>query len=171
MTGMRQAAIASGGSSRWATAGPWLATAARVALAAVWIAAGVLKIPDPAASVRAVRAYRILPESVMAPVAYGLPFLEIALGGLLLLGIAVRLAALISATLLILFLAAITSAWLRGLQIDCGCFGGGEVAPGHTQYGWEIARDLALLAAALALVRWPRSRLAVDTVTEPKAVT
>jgi Methylamine utilisation protein MauE len=111
--------------------------------------------------------YQRLP---FAAVGYGLPFLEIALGGLLLAGLAVRLAASVSATLLILFVAAIASAWLRGLQIDCGCFGGGgTVAAGHTGYGREITRDLALLAAALALIRWPRTHLAIDNVIDQKA--
>jgi len=64
--------------------------------------------------------------------------------------------------LLVVFVGAVASAWARGLQIDCGCFGdGGEVAAGRTAYPAEILRDLALLLAALALARWPRSRLAL----------
>lgn len=41
-----------------------------VAAAAVWLVAGTLKIPDPAESVRAVRAYRLLPETVVPAVGY-----------------------------------------------------------------------------------------------------
>lgn len=40
----------------------WAATVLRVGLAAVWAFAAVTKIGDPAAAVRAVRAYRLLPE-------------------------------------------------------------------------------------------------------------
>ncbi len=43
----------------------WAATAGRLLLAAVWLAAGALKIPDPAEGIRAVRAYRLLPEAVV----------------------------------------------------------------------------------------------------------
>ncbi|MFZ5852665.1 MAG: MauE/DoxX family redox-associated membrane protein, partial [Actinomycetota bacterium] len=64
---------------------PWAATAGRLLLGGVWVAAGALKLPDPAASVRAVRAYRLLPEGLVPTVAFGLPVLEIGLGVLLIL--------------------------------------------------------------------------------------
>jgi len=141
---------------------PWLATAARLLLGGVFLVAGLLKIPDPAAAVRAVRAYRLLPEALVAPVAFGLPVVEIAVGLALIVGVFVRTAAIASAVLLVVFLAGVGSAWARGLQIDCGCFGGGgAVAAADTAYPAEILRDSALLLVALALARWPRSRLAL----------
>jgi hypothetical protein len=95
-------------------------------------------------------------------VAFGLPVLEIAVGLALLAGIYVRTAAIAAAVLLVVFLAGVSSAWARGLQIDCGCFGDGGVVPaGETAYPTEVARDVALLIAALALARWPDSRLAL----------
>jgi hypothetical protein len=61
------------------------------------------------------------------------------------------------------FIVAVTSAAVRGLSIDCGCFGGGgDVAPGQTAYGTEIVRDIGLLLLALWLVWQPRSRFAFD---------
>jgi uncharacterized membrane protein YphA (DoxX/SURF4 family) len=142
--------------------GPWLATAARLLLGGVLLVAGALKVPDPAAAVRAVRAYQLLPEALVGPVAFGLPVLEIAVGLALLVGVFVRTAALASAALMVLFLVGVVSAWARGLQIDCGCFGGGgTVAPDETAYPSEVARDTALLLIALALARWPASRLAL----------
>jgi uncharacterized membrane protein YphA (DoxX/SURF4 family) len=147
---------------RWNEAGPWLATAGRLVLAGVFLVAGALKMPDPAAAVRAVRAYRLLPEPAVAPVAFGLPVLEIAVGLALLLGVFVRAAAIAAAVLLVVFLGAVGSAWARGLQIDCGCFGhGGTVAAGDTAYPAEVLRDLALLLVALALAWRPTSRLAL----------
>jgi len=141
---------------------PWLATAARLLLGGVFVVAGALKLPDPAAAVRAVRAYRLLPESLVAPVAFGLPMLEIAVGLALLAGVFVRTAALASAVLLVVFLVGVGSAWARGLQIDCGCFGGGgTVAATDTAYPTEVLRDAAMLVVALALARRPRSRLAL----------
>ena len=60
----------------------------------------------------------------------------------------VRPAAAAAALLLVLVVAAVASAAVRGLSIDCGCFGGGgPVPPGETAYGAEIVRDLGLLAA------------------------
>jgi uncharacterized membrane protein YphA (DoxX/SURF4 family) len=145
-------------------AGPWLATAARLVLGGVFLVAGALKIPDPAAAVRAVRAYRLLPEPAVAPVAFGLPVIEIAVGLALVVGVFVRTAAIAAAVLLVVFLVGIGSAWARGLQIDCGCFGqGGTVAARDTAYPTEVLRDLALLLLALALAWRPASRLALGT--------
>jgi uncharacterized membrane protein YphA (DoxX/SURF4 family) len=137
-------------------------TGARLLLGAVFVVAGVLKLPDPAAAVRAVRAYQLLSESLVGPVAFGLPVLEIAVGLALLLGVFVRTAAIASVLLLAVFIGAVGSAWARGLQIDCGCFGnGGQVAAGETSYPLEVLRDVGLLLVALTVARWPASRLAL----------
>jgi uncharacterized membrane protein YphA (DoxX/SURF4 family) len=137
-------------------------TGARILLGGVFVVAGVLKVPDPAAAVRAVRAYRLLAEPLVAPVAFGLPVIEIAVGLALLAGVFVRTAAIASAVLLVVFIAAVGSAWARDLQIDCGCFGnGGQVAAGETSYPLEVLRDLGLLLVALTLARWPATQLAL----------
>jgi Methylamine utilisation protein MauE len=82
---------------------------------------------------------------------------------LLLVGVGTRVAAVVSAALLVVFLAGLAQAWVRGLSIDCGCFGGGgAVAPGETQYGLEVVRDLGFLALAGWLVVRPRTLLALD---------
>jgi uncharacterized membrane protein YphA (DoxX/SURF4 family) len=147
-----------------------MATAARWVLGGVFVVAGALKLPDPDAALRAVRAYRLLPEPLVAPVAFGLPVLEIAVGLALVAGVFVRTAAVAAAALLVVFLAGVGSAWARGLQIDCGCFSdGGEVAAGETAYPAEVVRDVALLAVALALARRPRSRLALGGRQEETA--
>jgi uncharacterized membrane protein YphA (DoxX/SURF4 family) len=141
----------------------WVSTAARLILGTVFLIAGALKVIDPQSSVAAVRAYRLLPASLATIVGWGLPFAEIALGLLLLGGIATRIVAVASAVLLVVFIAAVASAAVRGLSIDCGCFGGGgDVAPGQTAYGIEILRDVGLLLLALWLVWRPRSRFSLD---------
>lgn len=64
---------------------------------------------------------------------------------------------------MVVFIAGIVSAWARGLNIDCGCFGtGGPVAPGETAYGVDIARDIGFLALAGIVMVWPRSPLSLD---------
>jgi uncharacterized membrane protein YphA (DoxX/SURF4 family) len=136
----------------------------RVVVGAVWLVAGVLKLPDPAENVRAVRAYQLLPESVVPVVGHGLPILEILLGVCLLLGLVTRVAAVVSSALLIVFIVGIASAWARGLSIECGCFGGGA---GPTEnataaYPWDIARDVGLLLVSLWLVWRPRTPWAMD---------
>jgi uncharacterized membrane protein YphA (DoxX/SURF4 family) len=138
-------------------------TFARLGLAAVWLVSGTLKAVDPDQTVVAVRAYDVLSRGAVDAVAAVLPFLEIGLGLLLLLGIGTRLVAVVSALLLLVFLAGVGQAWARGLAIDCGCFGGGgAVAPGATAYLQEILRDTGFLALAAWLVARPHTLLSVD---------
>jgi uncharacterized membrane protein YphA (DoxX/SURF4 family) len=154
--------------TRPAMSWPWISTAARLGLAAVWLIAGGAKAGDLAASGRAVNAYQLMPYDVARVLGAALPFLEIGLGMLLLAGLAVRLSAGISAFLLVVFIAGVVSAWSRGLAIDCGCFGsGGELAAGQSPtYGTEILRDLGFLALAGVLLWRPRSRFSVDGLLE-----
>ena len=150
--------------SRLTAAWPWISTLARLGLAAVFLTAGGLKVTDLAASARAVNAYDLMSYDTAEVIGAVQPFLEIALGLVLLIGIAVRLSAAVAAVLLVVFIAGIVSAWARGLQIDCGCFSkGGELAGGRTaQYGLDILRDLGFLALAGVLLWKPRSRFSLD---------
>ncbi len=145
---------------------PWARTAARLVLGGVLIAAGLVKLTDPEASVRAVRAYRLLPDALERVVGYGLPPLEIVVGLLLVVGLGTRVAAGIGGLLMALFIIGVASAWARGLQIECGCFGGGGEVAGDQSgaYAWEITRDVGLLALAAVLFRWPASRWSLDAV-------
>ncbi|GIJ33129.1 MauE/DoxX family redox-associated membrane protein [Verrucosispora sp. WMMD703] len=143
---------------------PWLGLAVRLGLAVVWLWAGWSKVGDLAGSGRAVNAYQVLPYDVAMVVGAALPFVELALALLLLLGLATRLAAGVSAALLLVFIAGIASAWSRGLAIDCGCFGvGGELPAGETpSYLPEILRDIGFLALAGFLLIWPRTAVSAD---------
>ncbi len=138
-------------------------TLARLALAAVWLLSGVPKALDPDQTYVAVRAYQVLPPTGVEFVAAVLPWLEIALAVLLLLGLGTRAVAAVSAGLLAVFIAGVTQAWARGLSIDCGCFGGGgAVDPGETAYGVELLRDAGFLALAVWLVVRPRTLVSAD---------
>jgi uncharacterized membrane protein YphA (DoxX/SURF4 family) len=152
--------------TRMAVAWPWIGTAARVVLGVVWLIAGALKVGDLAASARAVHAYQVMSYDTAQVVGAVQPFLEIALGLLLLIGLSTRLTAVISAVLMVVFVAGIASAWARGLRIDCGCFSdGGTLGQGEsTAYGIDILRDLAFLALSGLLVWRPRTRFSFDGV-------
>jgi uncharacterized membrane protein YphA (DoxX/SURF4 family) len=149
--------------ARRAAAARWISTGARLVLGGVFVVAGALKAVDPQSSVAAVSAYQLLPASLATIVGWGLPFAEIALGLLLLAGIATRAVAAVAGMLLVIFIAGVVSAAARGLSIDCGCFGGGgQVDPGDTAYGIELVRDVGLLLLAAWLVWKPQSRFALD---------
>jgi uncharacterized membrane protein YphA (DoxX/SURF4 family) len=136
----------------------------RVLLAAVLGYAGVVKIADLAEAGRTVALYRIVPDDYAQLVGGMVPFVEVALAVLLVAGLAVRGAAVATAALFAVYVAAIVSVWVRGLSIDCGCFGAGAaVGDGAARgYAIDIARDVLLLAAAAVLIRRPRSRYALD---------
>lgn len=142
----------------------WVGVPARLVVGGVWLVAGLLKLPDPAESVRAVRNYRLLPEALVPLVGHALPVLEVLVGVCLLLGLLVRANAVLSGVLLLAFIAGIASAWGRGLSIECGCFGGGGGSLGDyaSTYPWEIARDTGLLLASAWLAVRPRTPWGLD---------
>lgn len=143
---------------------PWIGVPARLLVGIVWIAAGALKVTDLNQSIHAVQAYQILPSGLAEAVGIVLPLIELAIGALLVVGLATMPAAVISGLLFIAFIIGISSAWARGLQIDCGCFGsGGQLADGvDPNYFWEIMRDVGLLLCSALLMWRPRTKFSVD---------
>lgn len=154
---------------RWAALQPWISLLVRLGLAAIWIIAGAKKITDLDANVRSVRAYRLLPETLAQFVGSAQPFVEIGLGLLLLIGLGTRVASIVSALGMVLFIAGIASAAARGLKIDCGCFSsGGDLKAGEsTQYTWEIIRDSLFFLLSVFLAWRPLSRISADGALFP----
>ena len=141
----------------------WLTLFARVVLGGTLLAAGALKVGNLQKSAMAVRAYELLPVPLANFIGYTLPWIEIGVGLLLILGVATKTVAVIGATNMLVFIIAIAQAWARGLSIDCGCFGGGgSVAPEDTKYLSEIIRDLGLFALGIYLYLYPKGRFALD---------
>jgi uncharacterized membrane protein YphA (DoxX/SURF4 family) len=138
---------------------------ARLVLGVVLVYAGWVKIVDLTGSVQSVLAYELFSFEVARLVGTMLPVVEIAVGLLLVAGLLTRWSAVAAGVLMIGFIIGVSSAWARGLSIDCGCFGtGGPVDPEDTRYLYEILRDLALLALAGWLVVRPRTPLSLDAL-------
>ena len=111
----------------------------------------------------AVRAYELLPIAIANVIGIVLPFLEIGMGLLLILGAGTRIVGLAGAVLMFIFVIGISQAWARGLSIDCGCFGGGgQVAPGTANYLPELLRDAGLAALGIYHFIYPQSKFALD---------
>jgi len=136
--------------------------AVRLIVAAVFLYAGVMKIWDfrhgqsatPDFTV-AIQHFEMLPSPDWAVVlAIYLPWLEVVAAAALFVHRLALGAALAASAMTALFLLALSSAWARGLDISCGCFGRDET-PIH--YPALIFRDALLLAAALLLV-WRESK-------------
>ena len=139
----------------------------RILLGGLFIFASVSKILDPGGFARTVFYYRLLPVSAVNLIAIILPWIELVVGVLLVIGFKVRGAAFVAAASLIVFTAAMVSALARGLNIDCGCF---STSGGHGVDTRRIVEEIVLVAAA-AFVYWtgarPRgSRLQISELKE-----
>jgi uncharacterized membrane protein YphA (DoxX/SURF4 family) len=93
-----------------------------------------------------VESYKVLSAAGSAFVAHTLPFVEIVLGLLLLIGWRFRVWASLATAILLGFLCLVTRAYLLHMDINCGCFGAPEPLTIKT-----VARDGALLALALLM--------------------
>ena len=146
----------------WSSIRPWVGTVARLLLGGIWIWAAWSKLGNPRGFVQAVRAYDMTPEWLSKAIGYGLPVLEVCIAALLVLGIVTRAAAIVSGLLLFVFLIGLIQASVRGLKLECGCFGGGGTTIGSTHYTLDILRDVGLIALSAYLVIWPMTRFSID---------
>ncbi|WP_084104863.1 MauE/DoxX family redox-associated membrane protein [Demequina sp. NBRC 110056] len=157
-----------GFTGRFAVAQPWLSLVVRLAMAGILFAAAIPKFQDIPQSVRAVRAYRLLPEEIVPFVGTMLPFVEVALGVLLLVGAFTRAASIVWLAMMAAFTVGVIWAWSTGLSIDCGCFGGGgEVEEGATNYPLHLLERLGFIVLGTFLAIWPRSPFSVDGWLKP----
>jgi uncharacterized membrane protein YphA (DoxX/SURF4 family) len=93
-----------------------------------------------------INSYDILPIWAVEWASRILPWFELLLGVLLIAGIGLRWTGLLASLLLIVFIAAMTRAYLHGLEIMCGCFGNNEKLGPLT-----LLRDSSMLIPALAV--------------------
>jgi putative oxidoreductase len=118
-----------------------------LAIAAIFIYAGIDKLRDPLQFADSIAAFAILPAVFVNLLAFGLPPFEIASGLLLLGPWTRRVGALAIAVITVMFLVALASALLRGLTLDCGCFGPG--APSRPRMWVELGLDSVLFCGAV----------------------
>ena len=109
----------------------------------VFIYASLHKIVETQGFAQDIQNYRLLPYSMTHIAAMILPWLEFLAGLFLIINTMVRESTLISAFLLAIFIMALVSALLRGLNIDCGCF----TLAGDLQYADAYAARLGMVTA------------------------
>jgi hypothetical protein len=123
--------------------------ALRWGLAAVFIYAGTTKLGSPQNFSDSIATFAILPNSFINLMALALPPFEIIAGLAIITGIQRRPAILGLGGLTVIFIIALGTAILRGIPVDCGCFGSGK--PSESGAWVSLARDLVLLAVAIAI--------------------
>ncbi|HXW83037.1 MAG TPA: MauE/DoxX family redox-associated membrane protein [Candidatus Binataceae bacterium] len=128
-----------------------LLIAGSLVIAAVFAYAGFNKITDPSDFADNIFGFAILPPALINLLALALPPFELGLATLLLIPYSRRIGALAAMLLTLIFCAVLLSALLRGLTLDCGCFGVG--APSRARMWVELGLDIVLLGSA-SLVYW-----------------
>jgi putative oxidoreductase len=127
----------------------WVYHGSRLVLGGLFLYAGALKAGDVTAFAQTIGAYRIFPPAGNILVAVTLPYVEILAGILLVLNARVRPAALLLGTLTSVFILVLLSVIVRGVEVNCGCFGAADKASPTT----ALARDAVLLLLAAATYR------------------
>ena len=138
------------------TIGPIL----RLAIGAVFIASGTLKLLDPAAFAWNIYQYGLVPRLLIDPIAVGLPVMEVAAGAGLVLNRRWSYGAV--GGMLMLFMALLGYAIINGLNVDCGCFGAGD--PGPAGLRNAFLRDV-IMTTGLAAAWWFRDDSSVQART------
>jgi putative oxidoreductase len=141
----------------------YVVLAVALLLAAVFTYAGVVKVGDPLQFADSIAAFAILPTVFINLLALGLPPFEIVCGLLLIVPRTRRIGALAVALISAAFFSALLSALVRGLTLDCGCFGSGP--PSRPRMWVELGLDVLLFSAASCVylrstmqLRWQRAR-------------
>jgi putative oxidoreductase len=133
---------------------------ARLIIGGLFVYASIYKIADPAAFSVSIRNYLVLPPAWSNLCALTLPWIEVAAGSLLIVGILTKPSALLTTGMLGVFLGAIIYAYSIGLNIDCGCFSSAAASEG--KIGWfHIFRDSALCLTSLVVLVFDRGNLTV----------
>ncbi len=130
----------------------WVFLILRVLLGFVFLYAGLVKVFDPASQAETVANYKITPfdqQPYDMWLGYFLPLLEVIVGLGLVLHIMPRGSSSMAALLSLSFLCATISVWVRGLDIDCGCFGDQVVFEGYLVH---VILLTLMLASSLMLV-------------------
>lgn len=126
----------------------------RLVLGGLFVYAGAVKVLEPLDFAQNIRNYQLVGQALSFVTAIVLPWLEILAGLALILGVWTRGAALVVTGLLVLFIVLTAVTLVRGLDVDCGCFGSLS-----RKSGWSvILEDLGMLALGLALLLAPKKR-------------
>jgi len=125
----------------------WLELAIRLAIGFLFIYASVNKLMHPEKFAVVIYNYRVLPYELVNLVAILVPWLEIAIGIMLILGFWLETAAFLLSALMLGFTVLIISAITRGLNIECGCF---NLSESGALVSWRrVTEDLVLMLCGL----------------------
>ena len=114
-----------------------------ITLSFLFLYSGVQKMNDLNAFYESVLSFQIVHGFTAKATVYIIPPLEIICAIGLLIPSLKKGASLILSLLLIFFTLLIVDAWMRGIDVDCGCFGTSDTGFNAAK---AIARDIAMFA-------------------------
>jgi uncharacterized membrane protein YphA (DoxX/SURF4 family) len=142
----------------------YLTLAARLVIGALFVYASIHKLMNPAEFAVSIRNYLIVPPEWSNFIALTLPWVEIAAGVFLVLGVQTKPSALLTTGMLGIFLAALVYAFSIGLDIDCGCFSSGSASPGKIGL-YHLIRDSALFLTSLFVLLTDKGDFSLPRLT------
>lgn len=128
-----------------------LALLFRLFLGILFIYASVDKILHPAAFAKIIYNFHILPGFLINLFAIILPWVEFLVGVCLVLGIALDAVAFLASTLLGVFIIALGVNFIRGLDINCGCFS--TATSSKSNVSKRLIEDVIFLAMSLQVLK------------------
>ena len=143
----------------------------RLGLAALFGYAAVLKIMDPQSFAFAIKAFQILDPAehahLLTGFAFGIPWAELIIAVLLVLGFWTRGAATLLALMLAAFTAGLASLIVRKIETECACFGEQEFLCSGAVGLCPLGRNAGLLLLTLLLAWRGGGRLSIDRARNP----
>jgi uncharacterized membrane protein YphA (DoxX/SURF4 family) len=134
----------------------------RIGLGVVFIISGAGKLPELAAFIEQVEDANILPHALAQVYGTALPYVEIVIGALLILGLLSRFAAGIGGLAVLSFIIGNSTRLYRGLYGECGCFG--SIASLQFSTGEALIMDCVLLIMAIQILTHKGEFLSLDSM-------
>lgn len=143
-----------------------LSHVSRVVLGMVFAISGVIKAVDIPATHMSIAAYDLAPLYWTPTLTTLLITAELLIAAGFITGTFLRTVSLGCTALLFIFITGVSLSWMRGMSIECGCFG---YEPGQSNtvtpawyYGWIITRDMFMIGMCYLIYTYPPRKISVD---------
>lgn len=140
----------------------WIALPVRLYLGGVFVAASLHKLASPGDFAVDVATYQLLPLWAVNPFALVVPVVEVMAGVMLVVGLRVRAAALLTSLLMVAFMVALGWGLHQNLDMSCGCFASQAAAKDDPISIFTMLRDLGWLALGVYVLVVDQKPLGVE---------
>ncbi len=128
----------------------YLTMLSRLVIGIRLIYASYYKVIEPASFAKSIWYYHMVPGSLINLMALVLPWLELICGLGLILGLFYDGAKVWATLMMVMFIIALSSTIVRGIDIDCGCF---KASQGATGSAWKsLVFDLVAMVFVIQML-------------------